>query len=361
MDLRPTEEQHSLVEVIHDFAANEIRPAARACEEAGEVAVPVRSALAAMGVATGVDEAFGGQGAFDAVTAVMIAEELAWGDPGLAYAVLAPGVVASVLQHAATPAQQAALLPAIAAGGGAALALAERDAGADIFRMETTALDCRLNGLKYAVPDPGPDGLLLVVAEGPSVWRVGPGAQASRVVEDKLGLRSARTLKLTLGGTDSEAIGTDPGSGTVALLGAKLVSAGIALGLARAAVEYAAAYARERTAFGRPIGAFQGISFMIADRATELDAARLLCWEAGWALDQDRPDARRQVMSACGQAVAVAVSASDDAVQILGGHGYMRDHPVELWYRDAMTLATLDAPWLVADLFLSGASAAGPV
>ncbi|HKN50069.1 MAG TPA: acyl-CoA dehydrogenase family protein, partial [Actinomycetota bacterium] len=111
MDLRPTEEQQSLVEVLHDFAASEIRPAARACEAAGEVAGPIRTALVEMGVCTGVTEAFGGQGTFDTVTALMIAEELAWGDPGVAYSVLAPGVVASVLQRAAMPAQQADLLP----------------------------------------------------------------------------------------------------------------------------------------------------------------------------------------------------------------------------------------------------------
>jgi alkylation response protein AidB-like acyl-CoA dehydrogenase len=360
MDLSPTQEQQSLVEVLHDFAASEIRPAARACEEAGEVSASLRSALVAMGVATGVGEAFGGQGAFDAVTALMIAEELGWGDPGIAYAVLAPGVVASVLQRAATPAQQAALLPGLAAGGRAALALAERDAGADPFRMETRAERGALCGTKYAVADPGPAGTLVVVAEGPSIWRVAPGAVTGAVAEDKLGLRSARTLKVALDAAQAEGIGTGTADVVAAVLAAKLVTAGIALGLARAAVEYAAAYARERTAFGRPIGAFQGISFMIADRATDLEAARLLCWEAGWALEAARQGADRLVMAACGQAVAAAAAASDDAVQVLGGHGYMRDHPVELWYRDAMTLATLDAPWLVGDLFLArGYQAAG--
>ena len=354
MDLRPTEEQQSLVEVLHDFAASEIRPAARACEEAGEVAGPIRTALVEMGVCTGVAEAFGGQGTLDTVTALMIAEELAWGDPGVAYSVLAPGVVASVLQRAATPDQQADLLPALADGGGAALALAERDAGADIFRMDATAETGRVQGIKYAVPDPGSAGTLLVVANGPSIWRPGRGAAALAAAEDKLGLRSARTLKLVLDGVEAERIGTGTTEVVAALLAAKLVTAGIALGLARAAVEYAAAYARERSAFGRPIGAFQGISFMIADRATDLEAARLLCWEAGWALEAARQDAGRLVMAACGQAVSAALAASDDAVQVLGGHGYMRDHPVELWYRDAMTLATLDAPWLVGDLFLAG-------
>src|SRR5438445_11542524 len=106
MDLRPTEEQQSLVEVLHDFAASEIRPAARACEEAGEVAGPIRSALVEMGVCTGVAEVFGGQGTFDTVTALMIAEDLAWRHPGVGYSVLGPGAVAWVPQRAASTAQQ---------------------------------------------------------------------------------------------------------------------------------------------------------------------------------------------------------------------------------------------------------------
>ncbi|HLI55699.1 MAG TPA: acyl-CoA dehydrogenase family protein, partial [Actinomycetota bacterium] len=103
-----------------------------------------------------------------------------------------------------------------------------------------------------------------------------------------------------------------------------------------------------------PIGAFQGVSFMIAERAIGVDAARLLVWEAASALDAGAATEQVAplVMVACGQAVAAATGASDDAVQVLGGHGYMRDHPVELWYRDAMTLATLDAPSLVTDLYL---------
>lgn len=369
MDLTPTEEQQSLVEVLHDFAATEIRAAARACEDAGDVAPTIRSALHRMGIA-GVAEEFGGQGPLDALTAVMIAEELGWGDPGIAYAVLGPAVVAGVLQRAAPRAVQAAILPALAAGGAAGLgglAVAERDAACDVSRMETTAGGGRLHGTKYAVPDPGPSGVLLAVAEGPSIWLVPTAAGAAQgalrgplegplrgAVEDKLGLRSARTLRIDFDGVAAERIDAGAAEATAALLVAKLATAGIALGLARAAVEYAAGYARERTAFGRPIGAFQAISFIIADRATDLDAARLLCWQAAWALEAGAGDAGRLAAAACGQAVAAAVAASDDAVQVLGGHGYMRDHPVELWYRDAMTLATLEAPWVVGDLALAG-------
>ena len=372
MDLQPTEEQQALAQVLHDFAASEIRAAARACEEAGEVAEPIRKALLEMGVAVPVSESYGGQGSFDPVTTLIVAEELAWGDPGIAYGVLAPGVAASLIEQAGTPAQRAELLPVLTGGGRGTVALAERDAGSDLFRLDTAATPtgsgALLAGCKYAVADADTAAVLLVVAggeEGPSLWRVPPGAGAGAApgarLEDKLGLRSARTFKVRLDGievSEGDRIGgpdPEPEVLTRALLAAKLVNAGIALGLARAAVEYATRYAQERTAFGRPIGAFQAISFKIADRVTDLEAARLMAWEAGCALDAGRPDPGRRVMAACGHAVAAAAAASDDAVQILGGHGYMRDHPVELWYRDAMTLAALDTPWLVGDLFLARA------
>jgi alkylation response protein AidB-like acyl-CoA dehydrogenase len=373
MDLSPSEEQQALVEVLHDFAAGEIRPAARACEEAGEVLEAIRKALLGIGVAVPVSEEHGGQGSLDPVTRLMVAEELAWGDPGTAYGALAAGVAAEVVERVGTPEQRAELLPPLVAGGKGAVALAERDAGADLFRLETTASPAGdgavLEGCKYTVPDADAAAVLLVVAggeAGPSLWRVGPGRGLRARREDKLGLRSARTFKVSLdalpvgGGDRIGGPACDPAAVAAALLGVRLVTAGIALGLARAAVEYSARYAQERTAFGRPIGAFQAISFKVADRLTDVEAARLVAWDAGWALQVGRPDAARRVAAACGQAVAAAVTAADDAVQILGGHGYMRDHPVELWYRDAMTLAALETPWLVGDLFLARAHEPAP-
>jgi alkylation response protein AidB-like acyl-CoA dehydrogenase len=368
MDLTPTDEQAALVEELHRIAERQIRPSARACEEAGAVSEPIHRALLELGVGVPVPEEFGGQGLLDAVTGVLVAEELAWGDPGIAYGVLSSGAAAAVIELVGTEAQKAELLPGLAAGTAAgALAMAERDAGLDIFRLETTTgrLDgtSRLSGMKYSVAGGASAEVLLVVAEGPTVWRVARD-EAEVLAEDNLGLRSAATARVRLRGTPAiDQIGADQTRGTSgrdpavvrALLGAKLLGAGIAVGLARAAVEYAAAYARERTAFGKPIGAFQGVSFMIAERAIDVDAARLLVWEAAAALDAGSEDAVRLAMAAGGQAVSAAVRASDDAVQVLGGHGYMRDHPVELWYRDAMTLATLEAPWLVGDLFLAGA------
>lgn len=354
MDLRPTDEQAALVEELHRIAERQVRPAARDCEEAGAVSPALRSALEDLGVAVPVPEGFGGQGLLDAVTGVLVAEELGWGDPGVAYGVLSSGAAASVVAAAGTAAQQGALLPRLADGSlRGALAVAEREAGGDVFRLEATAAEGPgglpvLTGTKYAVAGGAQAGVLVVAAAGPSLWLV-HGGEGAAVPEDKLGLRSAATAKLLLEGAAAELLGEAASPAVVtALLAARLLNAGIAVGLARAAVEYAAAYARERTAFGKPIGAFQGVSFMIAERAVDVDAARLLVWEAACALDAGRPDAPRLVAAAGGHAAACAVAAGDTAIQVLGGHGYMRDHPAELWFRDAMTLAALEAPSLAA-------------
>jgi alkylation response protein AidB-like acyl-CoA dehydrogenase len=366
VNLEPTVEQQALVTVIRELARDHIRPAARTCEEAGRPSDEVEEHLRQTGVAAPVPEEFGGQGTFDAVTSVMIAEEVAYGDPGVAFCVLGGGLAATVIDLVGSPGQRAALLPQLAAGAQGALLLAERDAGADVSLVEAEARrhgDGRLlTGTKYGVVGADGHGPRIVVARSEGslgLWLVAPSTDLMPQPEDKLGLRSARTFKVMLDGTPAtECLGgeeADPARVMLALLRAKLLDAGVALGLARAALEYATAYAKERTAFGKPIGSFQGIAFKIADRAMDVEAARLLTWKAAWAVDEGRSDADRAVMAACGQAVATAVTTADDAVQVLGGHGYMRDHPVELWYRDALTLATFDSPSMIGDLFLARA------
>jgi alkylation response protein AidB-like acyl-CoA dehydrogenase len=381
VNLEPTDEQQAIVGVLRELADDLIRPAARACEEAGRVSEDIERQLREMGIAAPVPEDLGGQGTFDARTSVMIAEEIARGDPGVAFSVLGGGLVATLVDLVGTPAQREALLPSLAEGAPenqGAFLLAERDAGADFTRIESRAFrqdssgESRvLAGTKYGVVGADGRGPRIAVARADGavgLWLVPSSVDLVAQPEDKLGLRSARTFKVMLDGTPAgELLGGSPAEGaeerkvTLALLRAKLLSAGIALGLARAALEYATAYAKERTAFGKPIGAFQAIAFRIADRAMDLDAARLLTWKAAWAVDEARDDADRAVFSACAQAVSAAVATADDSVQVLGGHGYMRDHPVELWYRDALTLATFDSPSMIGDLYLARAfEAQGP-
>lgn len=361
MDLKPTDEQQAIVDAVKDFAASEVRPAAREAEEAGVVPDRLEKQLLEMGLSAPVAEEFGGQGTFDAVTSVMVAEELAWGDPGVAFSVLSSGVVATVIDQLGTNQQRKDLLDVFVEGGRGSLALAERDAGADPTIIEAEATlngeGFALTGIKYGVMHADVAPVRLAVArrdEALGVFLIPAEAEVNAQPEDKLGLRAAHTFKVTLDGIESaELLGDGEGEDEIlrALSRAKLINAGVALGLARAALEYASDYAQERTAFGRPIGAFQGISFKIADRAMDVETARLLVWRAAWSVDQGAEDAFERVMTACGHAVGAAAAAADDGVQVLGGHGYMKDHPEEMWYRDALTLATFDSPSLVGDLF----------
>ena len=165
--------------------------------------------------------------------------------------------------------------------------------------------------------------------------------------EDKLGLQAAPTAVVHFDGAGSA---LDPSSElTAALLWAKLMTGAIAVGCARASLEYASQYAIEREAFGKPIGAFQGVSFKIADMATEVDAARLAVWRAAWKIDR-REATLADVAEANSLALQTAVKCGDDGVQVLGGHGYIRDHPVEKWFRDAVTLSVFDSPDLAGDV-----------
>ena len=368
MDLTPSEDQRELIEVLHHLAETQIRPAARECEGAGAVSEPIWQALFRMGLAVPVAEESGGQGSLDPLTTVLVAEELGWGDPGIAYGVLSSGAAARLIDQLGTPGQRAELLGPLAAGRQrAALAFAEAEGRTDLATLQSAARPdgpgtWRLSGTKYAVAGADSAGVLLWVTGGsvPTVWAIPAGAGVELEDEDKLGLRSAWTGRLSahdVALSESDRLGAAGDHSDVAiraLMGVRLIHAGIALGLARAALEYATGYARQRRAFGQPIGAYQAISFMLADRAIELEAARLAVWEAAGALQAagvpagslpaESGRAEELVGTASAQAVAIARAASDDAVQILGGHGYMRDHPVELWYRDAMTLSTLEGP-----------------
>jgi alkylation response protein AidB-like acyl-CoA dehydrogenase len=368
MDLRPTDEQQALAQALHEFSTQEIRPRAREVEEAGEPGDQIINQLFEMGIATPVPEGFGGQGTFDALTSVIIAEEIAWGDPGVAFHVLGSGFSATLIDLIGSDEQRKSLLPQLAEGAAGTLVIAERDAGWDFTELEATARiqDGRasMEGTKYAVPIFDSASIRIVAArteESLGLWLMPGDAPVVAQPEDKLGLRSAKTFKVILDSAEVPAEAALGGSSLdkrkleLALLRGKLLNAGICLGLARASLEYASDYAKERTAFGRPIGAFQGISFKIADRATELEAARLMAWKAAAAVDSQDPNALKRVIAASSHAVATAVATADDGVQILGGHGYMRDHPQELWYRDAMTLATLDSPSMIGDLQLAGA------
>ena len=231
----------------------------------------------------------------------------------------------------------------------AAFAFTEPQAGSDVSAMRTSARrdgdEWVLNGEKCYVTNGGIAELTLVFARaegGISAFLVeggDPGVSAGRK-EDKIGLRSSHTGSLVLADARIPAdrlLGEEGGGFLVAMdffeHSRPQVAAG-AVGVARAAFEYATEYAREREAFGKPILAKQGVSFKLADMAMEIEAARLLTWRACAALDAGE-DAGLLGSYAKAFAADAAMRATTDAVQILGGAGIMRDHPVEKWMRDA--------------------------
>jgi alkylation response protein AidB-like acyl-CoA dehydrogenase len=355
-DLQPTEEQAALKETLADFAADVIRPAARDAEAATSTPEAITRQVQAIGIAAPVAEDFGGGGALDPVTYCLAAEELAWGDPGIAWQVFGSGIAAIVIGEAGTDDQKRRYLGRFTEPSGPStfVALGEKLAAGDLETLETTVDDSKVAGEKYGVLNAADaalgvvvgrttEGLGAVVLDDPSTWEVVKP-------EDKLGLEAAPSSVVRFDAA-GDALPSGPRLEN-AILWAKLMVGAVAVGCARASLEYASQYATEREAFGKPIGAFQAISFKIAEMAIEVDAARVDVWRAAWKI-ANHEATPADIAEANGQALAAAVRCGDDGVQILGGHGYIRDHPVEKWFRDAVTLSVFDAPDLVGDMIVA--------
>jgi alkylation response protein AidB-like acyl-CoA dehydrogenase len=391
IDFAPTEEQTAIRDLAHQVAVEQFRRLERVADESCEMPDDLCHLLADTGLLIPFPEEYGGAGVQSAVTHALIAEELAYGDGGLALHVIGSTLAGLAVLIAGTEEQQKALLPRCSADGGAgmpgALGWSEPASGFDV-RQTTTSLgpgaslgEFTVEGAKRGVVHGRTDGLRVVTARETAM----PGLAGLRLVvlpdhaegvitkheAEPLGLRAAPRARLqlskvavtandVLGGLDAGAAGAQR---FIAL--ANVLLGALAVGTARAALEYAADYAKGRIQFGRPISSFQAIAFMAAEMAMETDAARLLVWRAAHAWDAGEDAVEREVRAAgesagtpfpqapaaAGalrraerarmQAVKVAQRVTTDAVQILGGAGFLQDHPVELWMRDAEALAAL--------------------
>lgn len=349
-DLSPTEEQRALKETLHEFSEEVLRPAARGAESARRTSDEIRAQLHEIGVVAPVPEEEGGHGTFDSPTMVMAAEELAWGDASIAFDTLGSGLASTIIAGAGTSGQRKAHLPQfVDSFTPSFVATGERFSGGDLEAIETRVEGGKVVGEKYGVLHAAEAPLGVAIGRSPNGLGAAIVARGGFEIvkpEDKLGLEAAPTYVIKLDGECDEIPAGPELDGTI--LRTKLLTGAIALGSARASYEYAAQYATEREAFGRPIGAFQAISFKVADMAVDVDAARMSLWRAAWLLDRGRAS-QHDVLEANAHAIAAAVRAGDEAVQILGGHGYVRDHPVEMWFRNAVTLSVFDAPELLAD------------
>ncbi len=361
IDFEPTEEQQLIIDTVRQFAANEVRPKARECEEAAKLSPQVLGGAHELGfTANALPEEFGGGGARSAVTGVLIAEELAWGDLALALAIQSPTLLALPVADFGTPEQKKTFLPRFAAQSfvPGSLAIVEPSFQSDPFRPATTArrdgADYVLDGQKCLVPWlDGGDTVLVTASEpdAPQAFLVPRDTQGlTATPEHNMGIRALATAELSLQGVRvpaSAKLGGEEGCDLRAIVNRGRVGlAAMAVGVARAAFEVARDYAKERKTFGAAIATRQAIAFKLADMAIEIDGARMLAWEAAWRLDQGL-DATREAALARHQAQRVALEVADGAVQVLGGHGYIRDYLPELHLRNARGFSTFEALTLV--------------
>ncbi|MCB9787126.1 MAG: acyl-CoA dehydrogenase family protein [Deltaproteobacteria bacterium] len=364
-DLRPTEEQAMMQETVRRFATTVMRAEARAADDRGAPPEGFLERAAELGLLQlAIPEALGGYGGErDPVADVLVLEELASGDMALALVVAAPLAVVRALVQCGTASQQSRYLAAFAEDGAlpAAMAVVEPRPLFDPYRLATRALRTEggwtLNGVKSLVPLGGSARFWLVAAAaeglGPRLFIVERGAPGLAVrPEPAMGLRGADLARIEL--TDvvvaEDAMlghGDDDGLSWAELVdGARIAWAAMAVGASRAVLEHVVPYANERQAFGEPISHRQSVAFMIADIAIELDGMRLLTWRAASRASAG-VEHRREAALARIQAVEKGMKIGTDGIQLLGGAGFIKEHPVELWYRHLRAVGVMDGGLLV--------------
>jgi alkylation response protein AidB-like acyl-CoA dehydrogenase len=359
-DLTPTEDQEMLRGAARELAVEVIRPAGKQADAERRVPDGVRAAATEMGlVLVGVPSELGGIAEeHPAVTTALVLEELARGDMGIAAALMSSGSVATAVARYGTSDQQATYLPHLTAAEPVvgALALHEPQPLFDALRLRTVAErqgdTLVLTGAKALVPLAGTAEVFVVGAMVDDEARlvVVPAATRGVTIEDDpaMGLRAAATGRVLLHGAAVSAeslLGTADDYRDV-VRRARLAWAACAVGTAQAALDQLVPYVRERTAFGEPIGHRQAVAFTVADIAIELDALRLTVWKAAARLDSG-DDAARTIAEAR-QLTAVHGSwIGSSAVQLLGGHGFVKEWDNERWYRDLRGAGLIEGALLV--------------
>ncbi|WP_082533840.1 acyl-CoA dehydrogenase family protein [Marmoricola sp. Leaf446] len=359
-DLTPGEDEQMLADVVAEFAAEVVRPAASAANE--ECAAPAELLKATLEIGLpilGVPEELGGIATErSAVAGVLVHEALAHGDMGLAVAALAPGAVATALSLYGTDEQQATYLPAFTGDEvpAAALALAEPTALYDAMAPGATAErrgdTIVLNGVKSGVVR-GAEAELFVVGatlDGEArLFLVESRTDGITIESDpSMGLRAASLSRLLLDDVEVEEIALlgDAEDYRACVRSSRLAWCALAVGTAQAVLDYVTPYVKEREAFGEPIAHRQSVAFMVANIAIELQGMRLVTWRAASRVAQGATAARevalaRKLCTEHGMRIGL------DGVQLLGGHGFVKEHPVERWYRDLRAIGVMEGAVLV--------------
>jgi len=362
-DLTPDDEQKMIVETIGEFAEEILRPAAYDADDAAGYPAELIAKAAELGItAINIPEDFDGIAAHrSTVTNALVAEALAYGDMGLALPILAPGGVASALTHWGGADQQATYLPEFAGENvpQACVAIAEPHALFDPTALKTTAVRTpsgyRLTGVKSLVPAAADAELFVIAAQlsgKPTLFIVESATPGLTVKADpSMGIRGAALgrveldnvavpLHNRLGEADSsEAEYAQNYSEAIAL--SRLGWAALAVGTSHAVLDYVVPYVKEREAFGEPIARRQAVAFMCANIAIELDVLRLITWRGASRAEQGLPFAREAALAKrIGTDKGMQIGL--DGVQLLGGHGFTKEHPVERWYRDLRAIGVAE-------------------
>lgn len=362
-DVTPDEDQQMLVEVAKQFAAEAIRPAAQEADHDSKTPQELLEQAAELGVTIlGVPESLGGVVAErSAVTSVLIAEQLGHGDIGIAVSILAPGAVPTALGLWGDADQQAKYLPAFTEDNApaAALAIVEPRPLFNPLKLDTTAkkdgTGFVINGVKSMVPRAADDELFIVAADlensGPALFIVESKTEGVFTEpEPGMGLRAAETGKLIL---ENVKVPADAllGGGDLAVYEecihrSRIAWCALATGAAQAALDYLIPYVNTRDAFGEPISHRQSVAFKISDIGIETDAMRLLTYRAASRADMGRTFAREAAL-ARKLCTDKGMQIGSDSVQLLGGHGYIKEHPAERWYRDLRAVGVMEGALLV--------------
>lgn len=353
-----SDEQEAARGTMAGFAASALRPHARECDEASAIPDAFYAQAWELGLtAAQLPESVGGYGApRSPVTNAIVLEELAHGDAALALAAAAPAPFAYAIADQGSEAQRRRHLPAFCGERfqTASLAVSEPHPASTAWqprtRAERNGAGWVLSGRKCFVPLGDRASHFLVVAaagEALDAFLVPRDAAGLTIgeVEKNLGLKALPTVGLALDGVhvpDADRLGEAAGCDVPRLLNqSRVASAAILNGLARAVLDYCVPYAKERVAFGEPIARKQSIAFRLAEMQMEVESMRWMIWKAASQLEHGL-DATRSAHLARAYAAEKAVWIADNGIQVLGGHGFIREHPVEMWYRNARTLGVLE-------------------
>jgi alkylation response protein AidB-like acyl-CoA dehydrogenase len=341
-----THEQREIRDLAKRFADEEIAPHAAEWDREHRFPRHVFSALGELGLmGVCIPPEHGGAGA-DFVSYMLVLEELSRADAGVGVTVAVHTSAGTLpILNNGTPDQIAQLVPPLAQGHElAAFALTESGSGSDAAAMRSRAEGDppALSGTKQWITNGSYAHTFTVFAKDPdkpSAFVVRRGAEGFAVTreEEKMGLNSSSTADIAFEGTPAERLGAPGGGMRIALStldGGRIGIAAQAVGIAQAALEVATGYAKERHAFGRPLGGFQAIQQKLADMQTEIEAARALVWRAARLKENGSPHSVEGAQAKL-FASRVARHWTGEAIQILGGYGYTKEFPAERYYRDA--------------------------